>query len=74
MVHKAGAGPRPIPQRDLSVKKLVSAIKFVMSPSAKIAASKIAEQINEEVRRFNSGTVIFILILLSLGRCSSRRR
>lgn len=49
MIHKAGAGPEPIPHKQLNVAKLTEAIKFAISPSAKIAAKAMADQIKAEV-------------------------
>lgn len=48
MIHKAGAGPEPIPHKQLNVAKLTEAIKFAISPSAKIAAKAMADQIKAE--------------------------
>ena len=49
MIHKAGAGPEPIPQKELSTEKLVEAIKFAISPEAKEAATTFAQKIHDEV-------------------------
>ncbi|KAF9036866.1 hypothetical protein BJ165DRAFT_614010 [Panaeolus papilionaceus] len=53
MIHKSGAGPRPIPHRDLTVKRLREAIKFAMLPTTKEAAARLAQSIHDEdgVRR-----------------------
>jgi hypothetical protein len=50
MIHKAGAGPEPIPHKQLNVGKLTEAIEFAISPSAKAAAKAMADQIRTEVR------------------------
>jgi sterol 3beta-glucosyltransferase len=49
MIYKAGAGPEPIPHKKLNVNNLRDAIKFAISPSAKVAAQRMAEQIESEV-------------------------
>lgn len=49
MVHKAGAGPKPIPHKELSIEKLRDAIKFAVGPSAKKAAAALADKIRNEV-------------------------
>lgn len=49
MINKAGAGPEPIPHKQLTVENLRDAIKFVTSPNAKQAAQRMAEQIENEV-------------------------
>ncbi len=49
MIYKAGAGPKPIPPKELKVKKFRDAITFAISPQAKEAAAKLGEKICEEV-------------------------
>ncbi|KAJ7684426.1 glycosyltransferase family 1 protein [Mycena polygramma] len=53
MIHKAGAGPEPIPHKQLNIDKLRDALRFAVSPAVKNAAKRMAEQINSEdgVRR-----------------------
>ncbi|KAJ6630253.1 glycosyltransferase family 1 protein [Mycena sp. CBHHK59/15] len=53
MIHKAGAGPEPIPHKQLSIENLRDALKFAVSPAAKTAAKRMADQIHSEdgVRR-----------------------
>ena len=48
MIHRAGGGPEPIPQKQLTVDNLADAIKFAVSPEAKAAAGKMGEQIRSE--------------------------
>lgn len=48
MVASAGAGPKPIPQKTLSVQKLVDAIQFLLAPETKDAAKIIAAQMVDE--------------------------
>ncbi|KAH9483618.1 Sterol 3-beta-glucosyltransferase UGT80A2 [Psilocybe cubensis] len=48
MIHKAGAGPKPIPHKELSVHKLRDAITFAVSPAAKEAAKAMAQKIYED--------------------------
>jgi UDP:flavonoid glycosyltransferase YjiC (YdhE family) len=50
MIHKAGAGPEPIPHKKLNIENLRDALKVAVSPAAKNAAKRMAEQINREVR------------------------
>lgn len=49
MIHKAGAGPEPIPQKKLNAENLCDALKFAVSPSAKAAAKQMGQQIEHEV-------------------------
>lgn len=48
MIHRAGAGPEPIPHKELNVQNLTEGIKFAISPAAKTAAQTMAEQIRSE--------------------------
>ncbi|KAL1723971.1 hypothetical protein EV715DRAFT_245583 [Schizophyllum commune] len=48
MIHRAGAGPAPIPHRKLTVENLADALVYATSPPAQEAASKMAEQITTE--------------------------
>ncbi|CAE6434488.1 unnamed protein product [Rhizoctonia solani] len=48
MIAKAGAGPDPIPQDELSTKKLIAALEFVKSPRARQAAERMGKQIRSE--------------------------
>ncbi|WVR09693.1 hypothetical protein IAU60_006768 [Kwoniella sp. DSM 27419] len=48
MIHKAGAGPAPIPQKSLSSENLSAAIKFATSAPAQAAAKGMADQIRHE--------------------------
>ncbi|KAF7777854.1 CAZyme family GT1 [Agaricus bisporus var. burnettii] len=40
MVHRTGAGPKPIPHKKLTIAKLSDAIKYALSATAKEAAQK----------------------------------
>ncbi|KAH6643326.1 glycosyltransferase family 28 domain-containing protein [Truncatella angustata] len=48
VVAKAGAGTKPIPQKQLTVERLVEAIKFAISPAANVAAQKLAAKMRRE--------------------------
>ncbi|KAK0185950.1 UDP-Glycosyltransferase/glycogen phosphorylase [Armillaria mellea] len=48
MIHKAGAGPAPIPPKSLTVDSLKDAITFAISPTAKSAARRMSEQIRHD--------------------------
>ncbi|KAG8809795.1 hypothetical protein FRC19_004968, partial [Serendipita sp. 401] len=45
MIHKAGAGPKPIKKDELGVEVLRAAIEFCKSESVKAAAGRLAEKI-----------------------------
>ncbi len=49
MVHDAGAGPAPIPQKELNAGNLTDAIKFTLRPEAQAAAKRMGQQIRNEV-------------------------
>jgi hypothetical protein len=48
MIHRAGAGPSPIPQKELTADKLSDAFKYAVSEDASKAAQKMGEQIRSE--------------------------
>lgn len=49
MVANAGAGPAPIPHRELTVDNLAAAIRYCLSPQAAAAAAIIADKMSSEV-------------------------
>jgi len=49
MIYKSGAGPKPIPHKELTTEKLKDAITFAISPTAKKAAADLAQKIQNEV-------------------------
>lgn len=48
MVANAGAGPKPIPHKQLSPENLAAAIRYCLSPQALAAAQGIAAQMEAE--------------------------
>ncbi|KAL0934371.1 UDP-glucose,sterol transferase [Colletotrichum truncatum] len=48
MVANAGAGPKPIPQKQLNPENLTAAIRYCLSPKAVAAAQQIAAQMEAE--------------------------
>ncbi|KAK6512045.1 hypothetical protein TWF481_000943 [Arthrobotrys musiformis] len=48
MVHRAGAGPAPVPFKEMTAEKLAASIKFALSPEAQTAAGQIADKIKQE--------------------------
>ncbi|KAG8934417.1 hypothetical protein FRC01_003090 [Tulasnella sp. 417] len=48
MVHKAGAGPEPIPQRKLKAERLAGAITYCLTDKARNAAKIMADRIRAE--------------------------
>ena len=53
MIYQAGAGPKPIPHKQLNLHTLAEAIRFVMRPEAQAAAQKLGEKISSEVGGFH---------------------
>ncbi|KAJ9552854.1 hypothetical protein OSB04_016899, partial [Centaurea solstitialis] len=47
-VHARGVGPPPIPVDEFSLKKLVSAIHFMLKPTVKVCASELAKAMADE--------------------------
>ncbi|TID06936.1 Sterol 3-beta-glucosyltransferase UGT80B1 [Colletotrichum higginsianum] len=48
VVAKAGAGPAPIPQKELDAMRLAEAIRFCLSPVANQAVQAVAEKMRQE--------------------------
>lgn len=48
MVARAGAGPEPIPHKQLTAEKLAEAIKFCLEPSSQEKAHELAAKIAQE--------------------------
>ncbi|KAI7973718.1 hypothetical protein EIK77_004324 [Talaromyces pinophilus] len=48
MVAKAGAGPQPIPYKELTAEKLADAIKFALEPATSEKAASLAAMIEAE--------------------------
>lgn len=74
MIHKAGAGPEPIPHKTLGIENLRDAIKFAVGPGAKEAARRLAIEIQKEVCVSVLQNAVDVLMFTFLGRCEPRRR
>ena len=75
MVHKAGAGPKPIPQKQLTVETLTEGIQYCMTSRAQAAAEKMGEQIRAEVLPIRPYTYLLLLTSLTfffVGWCEER--
>src|SRR4051794_29960330 len=48
MVNRAGAGPPPIPHKQLTAEKLAAAIAYCLKPETQAGAKRMAEQISQE--------------------------
>jgi hypothetical protein len=48
MVHRAAAGPAPIPHKELTAENLSAAIRYAVSKEAKVAAGRMGERIRAE--------------------------
>jgi hypothetical protein len=48
MVANAGAGPRPIPHKTLTIQNLTEAIEFCLTPEATVAAQELARKMQTE--------------------------
>lgn len=48
MIHRSGAGPQPIPNKELTSEKLAGALRYAASDEAKAAAGKMGERIRSE--------------------------
>jgi hypothetical protein len=61
MVARAGAGPDPIPHKQLTAKRLADAINFCLKPESLNRAKELASKIAEE-RGSDMGAQSFINI------------
>ncbi|PVF99017.1 UDP-Glycosyltransferase/glycogen phosphorylase [Serendipita vermifera] len=70
MIHRAGAGPKPIKPERLDVERLKKAIEFCLTKEAKIAADKLGEQIRAQ-SGVQNGVESFHkhLPVLNMSRC-----
>lgn len=48
MVHRAGAGPEPIPHKELTAERLSDAIKFCLKPESLERAKELSDSISQE--------------------------
>ena len=48
MIHRAGAGPEPIPHKLMTAENLARAIRYAVSADAKAAAGVMGEKIRAE--------------------------
>ncbi|KIJ63362.1 glycosyltransferase family 1 protein [Hydnomerulius pinastri MD-312] len=48
MVHQGGAGPEPIPHKELTAENLRDALKFALSPAARQGAQQMSEKMQNE--------------------------
>jgi hypothetical protein len=48
MVHRAGAGPEPIPHKQLRADKLADAIRYCLKEETQAAAKRMGQQISQE--------------------------
>ncbi|TDL28120.1 glycosyltransferase family 1 protein [Rickenella mellea] len=69
MVHDAGAGPAPIPQKELSEDNLTDAIKFTLRPEAQAAAKRMGQEIRNEDGVANGASSFYKHLPLLNMRC-----
>ncbi|KAK5998061.1 Sterol 3-beta-glucosyltransferase UGT80B1 [Cladobotryum mycophilum] len=48
MVARAGAGPEPVPFKEMTAESLAASITFCLKPETQVAAKKMAQNISEE--------------------------
>lgn len=61
MISKAGAGPAPIPHKELTAENLTTALKFLTNPRAQSAAKRMGSQIEHEVTNLVSAPLIALI-------------
>ncbi|RAH69469.1 putative UDP-glucose,sterol transferase [Aspergillus aculeatinus CBS 121060] len=70
IVARAGAGPQPIPYKQLTTEKLTEAIKTALEPSTKEKAKEIGEQMRSEQGVRNAAISFYQHLDLQSLQCS----
>ncbi|PYH76778.1 UDP-glucose,sterol transferase [Aspergillus uvarum CBS 121591] len=70
IVARAGAGPRPIPHKQLTTEKLTKAIKTALEPSTKEKAKELGEQMRTEQGVRNAAISFYQHLDLQSLQCS----
>ena len=70
MVYRAGVGPQPIPYKELTVEKLVDAIRVAISDNVAQAAKDVAARIEGEDGVQNAINGFYRLLPLKSMRCA----
>ena len=70
MVYRAAAGPQPIPYKELTIEKLVDAIRVALSNEATMAANEIATRMKGEEGVRNAVDGFHRLLPLKSMRCA----
>lgn len=71
-MSEAGAGPKPVPHKELTVDKLADGIKFLLTDDARKAAEKIAGDIKNEGDGSKNAVTSFHRSLILRGEHSMR--
>jgi UDP:flavonoid glycosyltransferase YjiC (YdhE family) len=69
MIARAGAGPQPIPYKQLTAEKLVSAIKEAMQPLTASRAAELGAKIQQETGAANGVTCFHEMLPIDQMRC-----
>ncbi len=72
MMGEAGAGPKPVPYKELTVEKLAEGIKYCLTEEAKQAAEKVAKDIEKEGDGSKNAVTSFHRSLVLRGQHSMR--
>ena len=70
MVARAGAGPNPIPFKELTIEKLEQGIKIALSQKAQSAAKELSTRMDKEVGVQTAVDNFHRLLPLKRMRCS----
>ena len=70
MVHKAGAGPEPIPHKKLNADNLAAAITEALTPASKERAKELRDKISQEKGTDNGGLYFHQMLDVDKLRCS----
>jgi len=70
MVYAAGAGPEPVPFKQLTAEKLAHAIKVALAPEATAAAAKLAKAMTNEKGAITAASSFHRMLPLKKMRCA----
>ena len=70
MVHAAGAGPEPVPFKQLTAEKLARAIEVALAPEATSAAAKLSQAMENEYGAPTAASSFHRMLPLKKMRCA----
>lgn len=69
MIHRAGAGPEPVPFKKMTEESLADSITLALQPEVQTAVKKMSEQISQENGAANAAASFHRAINMDTMRC-----